>query len=132
MKEPMYRYFKNRNMAYGCPINGWNRIKLNHPDIIPLYNAFKVAVTKGTSRSPVYAITEREMKFFEHILFTMENYEDMTISERCLYIERMVRRSKVYRDNLIQFSREKVRRNLEEAYDNMRLKLAIHNARKNV
>ena len=129
MNEPMYRYFKNRNMAYGCPINGYNRIKLNHPDIRPLHNAFKVAVTKGTSRSPQFACTEREIKFFEHILFTMEDYEDMTVAERCLYIERMVRRSKVYRDNLKQFSRERLKRNLEDAYDNMRLKIAIHKAK---
>lgn len=130
MKEIMYKYFVNRNMAYGCPTKFGNRIKCNHPEILPLYNAFNEAVTKGTSRIKQHPITERELQLFEHILFTMEDYEDMTVSERCLYIERIVRRSKVYKDNLKKFSRERLKRNMEEARREAELKLAIHIANK--
>lgn len=130
MKEIMYKFFVNRNMAYGCPTKFGNRIKCTHPEILPLYNTFKEAVTKGTSRIKQHPISERELHLFEHILFTMEDYEDMTVSERCLYIERIVRRSKVYRDNLKKFSRERLKRNLEDARAAADLKLAIHIANK--
>ena len=130
MKEPMYKFFVDNDMAYPSPTEFGNRIKCNHPEILPLYNTFKTAAVKGTSRLPQYPVTTRELALFEHILFTMTDYKDMSVSQRCLYIERFVRRSKVYRDNLKKFGPSKLRQSLEEARAAADLKLRLYLANK--
>lgn len=115
-KDEFKKIYINRNMAWGKPTVYGNRIKNTHPDIFPLYNAFKAAMVKGTSRVPCYAVTEDEQQLFEHILFNMD-YDALSLSERIDYVSSMARRSELHRENKKRFSIYKYKMNLKRMYE---------------
>lgn len=124
--EPYYRFFVNRNLAFGCPNQYGYRVKINEKEILPLYKAFKAAIVKGTSRPASFPATDKERLLFEHILFSMPRFDYMTQAERTEYIVRRASRSSLYRENLLKFSRAAVKKNLDEAYLLVKVKAELH------